>query len=58
MIAPLRVTLVWAEEIHKWEHLRFLDAVLVTGNVKKREAALHSEAVIHIINRENVPWLI
>ena len=58
VIAPLRVTLVWAEEIHKWEHLRFLDAALVTGGVKKREAALQSEAVIHIVNRENVPWLV
>ena len=58
VIAPLRVTLVWAEEIHKWEHLRFLDVALVTGGVKKREAALQSEAVIHIVNRENVPWLV
>ncbi len=58
VIAPLRVTLVWAEEIHKWEHLRFLDAVLVTGDVKKREVALQSEAVIHVVNRENVPWLV
>ena len=58
VIAPLRVTLVWAEEIHKWGHLRFLDVALVTGGVKKREAALQSEAVIHIVNRENVPWLV
>ena len=58
VIAPIRVTLVWAEEIHKWGHLRFLDVALVTGGVKKREAALQSEAVIHIVNRENVPWLV
>jgi SNF2 family DNA or RNA helicase len=59
IIAPLRVAnTVWHTEIKKWEHTQQLTHSIVTGEVKKRRAALHKDADIYLINRENVPWLI
>lgn len=58
VIAPLRVARdTWADEIAKWEHLRHLRAAVAVGSEKKRREAIESEAVLYIINRENVQWL-
>ena len=59
IIAPLRVCSgVWPAEIHKWDHLKGLTYSLVVGTEAERRAALRQSASVHIINRENVQWLI
>lgn len=59
IIAPLKVAnQVWPAEIKNWHHLCFLRYSLATGELAKRTAALRSPAPIHIINRENIDWLV
>ena len=60
IVAPLRVAQhTWGEEIANWEHLRALKFSVLAGlSAAKREQAAHSSRPIHIINRENLPWLI
>lgn len=58
VIAPLRVAqTVWQEEAAKWAHTRRLRIVKVLGGAAQRIAALRAPADIHVINRENVVWL-
>ena len=58
-IAPLRVARdTWPEELGKWEHLSDLRFSVAVGTEMERKAALNKPADIHIINRENVQWLI
>lgn len=59
IVAPLRVAnSVWKQEAEKWEHLQHLNISICTGSDKERNEALNSDADIHIINRENIPWLV
>ena len=59
VIAPLRVcTSTWPAEINKWDHLKGLTFSLAVGTEVERRAALQQQTSIHIINRENVQWLI
>ena len=59
VISPLRVAnSVWPKEPQNWQHLKHLKVVTVTGSEKNRRAALHCNADIYSINRENVPWLV
>ena len=59
VIAPLRVARdTWPTEIQKWDHLRGLTYSVVGGTEKERRAALARQAVVYIINRENVQWLV
>jgi SNF2 family DNA or RNA helicase len=59
IIAPLRVAnSVWAQEVQKWSHLKALRVSVCTGPSKKRLGALHIDADIYVINRENVEWLV
>lgn len=59
VIAPLRVAnSVWAQEVAKWKHLEHLRVSVCTGAEKNRRAALHRDADIYVINRENVVWLV
>lgn len=58
VIAPLRVTKVWLDEVKKWNHLNYLRYSLVVGTEQERKRALWANADIYIINRENVQWLI
>ena len=59
IIAPKRVaTHTWPAELAKWDHLAGLDAVVLTGSPAQRQALLEDPAPLHIINRENVPWLV
>ncbi|MGX8705538.1 MAG: SNF2-related protein [bacterium] len=59
VIAPLRVARdTWPTEIQKWDHLRGLTYSVVVGTEKERRAALARQAVVYIINRENVQWLV
>lgn len=59
VIAPLRVARdTWPAEIGKWDHLKGLTYSVAVGTEKERIEALMKRAHIHIINRENVDWLI
>lgn len=59
VIAPLRVAnSVWAQETEKWDHIKHLRISVCTGSEKARRAALHREADVYVINRENVVWLV
>ncbi len=58
IIAPLRVARkVWTDEIKLWDHIREFDVQKILGTAKEREKAMNTRAEIHIINRENVTWL-
>jgi len=59
VIAPLRVARdTWPAEIAKWDHLADLTYSVAVGTEAERIAALKAKACIHIINRENVKWLL
>ena len=59
MIAPLRVARdTWPTEIQKWDHLKGLTYSVAVGTANERRAALRQKSFVHIINRENVQWLI
>ena len=59
VIAPLRVARdTWPAEIQKWDHLHGLTYSVAVGTEAERIAALKKNTLIHIINRENVQWLI
>ena len=59
VIAPLRVARdTWPAEVGKWEHLKDLDISVMVGDAKSRIAALNHPALVYIINRENVKWLV
>jgi len=59
VIAPLRVARdTWPDEISKWEHLSNLTFSVAVGTEAERKAALWTKADVHIINRENLVWLI
>lgn len=58
IIAPLRVARdTWPEELHKWDHLTNLTMGVMVGTPAQRQQALHADADIWVINRENLPWL-
>ena len=59
VIAPLRVAnSVWDHEVKLWRHLKHLKVQISTGTERERLTALHRDADIYTINRENVPWLV
>ena len=59
VIAPLRVARdTWPMEVRKWDHLKELDVLVIIGDAKTRKAAVSTNALIYIVNRENVKWLI
>ena len=59
IIAPLRVARdTWPAEIQKWDHLKGLTYSVAVGTETERRVALQKDTLIHIINRENVQWLI
>ena len=58
IIAPLRVAnTVWKQEATKWSHLNHLKINICTGTPAERLEQLNDKAHIHVINRENIPWL-
>ena len=59
VVAPLRVARdTWPAEIEKWDHLHGLSYSVAVGSETERKAALRQKVQIHLINRENVEWLI
>jgi len=58
IVAPLRVAnMVWQQEIEKWDHIE-LTSALLTGPAAKRASAAQGKEDIHIVNYENLVWLI
>lgn len=56
--APLRVARdTWPSEIEKWEHLQDLTCSVIVGDLSARIKAVNRNAMIYIINRENIKWL-
>jgi SNF2 family DNA or RNA helicase len=60
VVAPLRVaTHTWPAEVSAWSHLSHLKLSVVAGkSATGRASAIKSKAPIHVINRENIPWLV
>ena len=60
IVAPLRVSNhTWPTEIHLWEHTSALKYTVLSGlSPAKRKAAVFEKTPIHIINRENILWLV
>lgn len=59
VLAPLRVARsVWPEEAAKWNHLANLRVVPIVGSVTERKRALAIPADIHVMNYENLEWLV
>lgn len=59
VVAPLRVARdTWPDEVRKWDHLSDLDISVIVGTVKERTAALLHPALVYVVNRENVKWLV
>ncbi|WP_440682087.1 DEAD/DEAH box helicase [Cysteiniphilum halobium] len=59
IVAPLRVALqTWPQEFSKWQHLTDQSYTIIHGSADKRKALLNERTAIHIINRDNVCWLI
>jgi SNF2 family DNA or RNA helicase len=58
VVAPLRVTVnSWPEDLRDWEHIS-LGYQLVRGTPTERKHQLKSQAPVHLINREMLPWLV
>ena len=59
VIAPFRVARdTWPAETRKWDHLNDLDISVIVGDLRVRESAVSKSALIYIINRENIKWLV
>lgn len=59
IIAPLRVAkTTWPDEIRKWKHTENMPYSVITGTPKQRIKALQSKAPIHIVNFDNIVWLV
>lgn len=59
VIAPKKVAEdTWQNEAAKWDHLKDMRIASVLGTAAQRIAALHTDADIYVINRENVQWLV
>lgn len=59
VVAPMRVaTISWPKEIAKWDHLKDIRFIVVSGTAEERKAALEADADIYLISRDNVQWLV
>lgn len=59
VIAPLRVARdTWPAEAEKWDHLENIDVSVIVGDRKTRIAALNHSALVYVVNRETVKWLV
>lgn len=58
IIAPKRVAqYTWPNEINKWDDFKQMSYSIVIGTEAERQKALEKDALIYLINRENVEWL-
>lgn len=57
-IAPKRVARkVWSDEVENWSHLNHLRVSRIVGSEEECFAALKTDADIHTIGRDRLPWL-
>lgn len=58
VVAPKKVAeTTWTTEAAKWEHLKGLRVVRVTGTAAQREAALMTEGDVYVVGRDSFVWL-
>lgn len=59
VIGPKKVVeSVWVQEAAKWDHLKHLKVIRITGDRKARLKALATKGHIYLISRDNVDWLV
>lgn len=59
LVAPLRPAQgVWRQEARKWQHTKHLTFKMLTGDERQRLLAMNSKAQVHIINVDNLVWLL
>jgi SNF2 family DNA or RNA helicase len=59
VVAPLRVARkTWSDEIKKWDHLSGMTVSTIVGDQEQRRIAAKRDVQVHIINFDNLPWLI
>lgn len=59
VIAPLNVAnYTWPEAMHEWDFCHALTYSVLTGAPEDRDRAVGEDTQIHIINRENLVWLV
>lgn len=59
VVAPPRVARdTWANELTKWDHLKWLNLITLTCEARQRLIRLKSDADIYVISRECLPWLL
>jgi SNF2 family DNA or RNA helicase len=59
IVAPKRVAQsVWSKEIEKWQQISHLTISKILGTEKERKKALTEKTHIHIVNKENLCWLL
>ena len=59
IVAPLRVARkVHTDEATEWQHLNHLTFSKIIGDKPTRRTSLIQPGAVHLINRENLPWLI
>ena len=59
VIAPLRVARdVWPNEVEKWDEFKHLTYATIIGTEKERIQAVRKNTDIHIVNYENIVWLL
>lgn len=59
VLAPVRIALtVWPNEPKKWEHLKDLDVVVLSGTPKKRGRMLGERHDVYVCSTDNTQWLI
>jgi SNF2 family DNA or RNA helicase len=59
IVAPVRVALtVWPNEIHKWEHTKDLDLVVLSGTPERRTRLLKEPHRVYVCSTDSLVWLI
>lgn len=58
VVAPKKVAeTTWTDEARKWDHLKALRVIKVSGTEKQRNMALLQQADVFVIGRDNFVWL-
>lgn len=55
---PAKVVSVWPKEVKKWDHLKGLKVIALTGDPAQREKALKQNADVWVISLNNLDWLL
>jgi hypothetical protein len=51
-------TISWPDELSKWDDFSDLDHSAIAGTAEQRRLALRKDRALHIINYDNIPWLL